>query len=146
MTDSSDTQSTAQAASETTNSAPRLFDLLGGEPGVRRLVDAFYDRMDHEPAYAGIRALHPPTTEGSRNKFFWFLCGWSGGPDHFVARFGHPRLRARHLPFAIGSAERDQWLHCMQQALVDIDFDPVLADRLLASFFQTADWMRNKPD
>ncbi len=123
-----------------------LYDLLGQEAGVRRLVDAFYDRMDADPAYAGIRKLHPPSLDGSRDKFFWFLCGWSGGPDYFVERFGHPRLRARHLPFAIGSAERDQWLSCMQQALIAIELEDWLADRLLASFFQTADWMRNRPD
>ena len=83
------------------------FARLGGEPGVRVLVDRFYDLMDLEPAYAGIRALHPPTLEGSRDKLHWFLCGWLGGPNLYIERFGHPRLRARHLPYAIGIAERD---------------------------------------
>jgi hemoglobin len=78
-----------------------------------RLVDRFYDLMDLEPAYTGIRALHPSTLDGSRDKLFWFLCGWLGGPNHYIERFGHPRLRARHLPYAIGLAERDQWLACM---------------------------------
>jgi hemoglobin len=92
------------------------FDALGGESGVRALVDRFYDLIDLEPAYAGIRALHPGTLDGSRDKLHWFLCGWLGGPPHYVQRFGHPRLRARHLPYAIGLAERDQWLGCMKQA------------------------------
>lgn len=122
-----------------------LFDLLGGEPGLRRLVDAFYDRMDRDPAYTGIRALHPPALNGSRDKFFWFLCGWSGGPDHFVQRFGHPRLRARHLPYAIGQSERDQWLSCMQAALGETGCEADLQTRLMTAFFQTADWMRNQP-
>ena len=122
-----------------------LFDLLGGEPGLRGLVDAFYDEMDRDPAYAGIRALHPPRLEGSRDKFFWFLCGWSGGPDHFVQRFGHPRLRARHLPYAIGVSERDQWLSCMQSALAQRGIETDLQARLMTAFFQTADWMRNQP-
>lgn len=120
------------------------FDLLGGEPAVRQLVDRFYDLMDIEPAYAGIRGLHPSTLDGSRDKLFWFLCGWLGGPNHYTDRFGHPRLRARHLPYQIGIAERDQWMACMQQAMREQGVDEALAQRLAAAFFNTADWMRNK--
>jgi hemoglobin len=100
--------------------------------------------MDLEPAFAGIRALHPSTMEGSRDKLFWFLCGWLGGPAHYVDRFGHPFLRARHLPFAIGIAERDQWMACMKQAMSEVSLDPVLVQRLEESFFKTADFMRNR--
>jgi hemoglobin len=124
--------------------APSAFDLLGGEPAVRRLVDRFYDLMELEPAYAGLRRLHPTDLQGSRDKLYWFLCGWLGGPNHYIERFGHPRLRARHLPFAIGLAERDQWLHCMQQAMQEQGLDPALAQRLEDAFFNTADFMRNK--
>ena len=120
------------------------FERLGGESGVRALVDRFYDLMDLEPAYAALRALHPGELEGSRNKLFWFLCGWLGGPNHYIERFGHPMLRARHLPYAIGVAERDQWLACMIQAMEECSIDPALAQRLAESFFGTADWMRNK--
>jgi hemoglobin len=122
-----------------------LFELLGGEPGLRGLVDAFYDRMDSEPAYAGLRGLHPESLSGSRNKTFWFLCGWSGGPDHYIQRFGHPRLRARHLPFTIGESERDQWLACMGDAMTQVSLPEPVVKRLRTSFFQTADWMRNQP-
>ena len=111
---------------------------------VRKLVDVFYDRMDTDAAFAGIRALHPPDLAGSRDKLYWFLCGWSGGPAYYVERFGHPRLRARHLPFAIGIAERDQWLACMDQAMGETGVPEDLRARLRQSFFQTADWMRNK--
>ena len=127
------------------DAAASLFDALGGEAGIRRLVDDFYAIMDREPSAAGIRALHPEQLDGSRDKFFWFLCGWSGGPDLFVQRFGHPRLRARHMPYAIGLSERDQWLRCMYDAIVEIDLDPDLAQGLMQSFLQTADWMRNQP-
>ncbi|MBX3621055.1 MAG: group II truncated hemoglobin [Rhizobacter sp.] len=120
------------------------FDLVGGEAAVRALVDRFYDLMDLEPAYAELRAMHPTTLEGSRDKLFWFLCGWLGGPQHYVERFGHPFLRARHLPFAIGIAARDQWMACMKQAMAEVALDPPLAERLEASFFKTADWMRNQ--
>lgn len=124
--------------------AVSAFDLLGGEPKVRELVDRFYDLMELEPAWAELRALHPTTLEGSRDKLHWFLCGWLGGPQHYIERFGHPRLRARHLPFAIGIKERDQWMACMEQAMREVDMDPAFAERLKASFFNTADWMRNK--
>ena len=120
------------------------FELLGGESGVRTLVDRFYDLMDLEPAFAGIRKLHPSTLDGSRDKLFWFLCGWLGGPDYYAERFGHPRLRARHMPYAIAISERDQWLACMAQAMMELNWDASLAQRLLEAFFGTADWMRNQ--
>ena len=100
--------------------------------------------MDLELACAGIRALHPQDLDGSRDKLFWFLCGWLGGPQHYVERFGHPMLRARHLPFSIGIRERDKWMACMTQAMGEVGMDPALAARLQESFFGTADWMRNR--
>ena len=120
------------------------FDRIGGEARVRALIDRFYDLMDLEPHYAGLRALHPSSLDGSRDKLFWFLCGWLGGPQHYTDRFGHPMLRARHLPFSIGIRERDQWMHCMQQAMSETCVNAELAQRLSGSFFQTADWMRNR--
>ena len=131
-------------ADQRPNAGVTPFDRLGGEPAVRALVDRFYDLMDLEPALAGIRALHPTPLDGSRDKLHWFLCGWLGGPNHYVERFGHPMLRARHLPFAIGIRERDQWLACMGQAMTELAVDPALSQRLAESFFGTADWMRNK--
>lgn len=118
--------------------------LFGGDEGVRALVDAFYDHMELDEAYAGIRKLHPESLEGSRDKLYWFLCGWLGGPNYFVERFGHPRLRARHLPFPIGEAERDAWLNCMRDALHDRDIAPALREWLMQQLFGTADWMRNR--
>ena len=125
--------------------APSAFERVGGEAAVRSLVDRFYDLMDLEPAFHDLRALHPTTLAGSRDKLFWFLCGWLGGPQHYVQRFGHPMLRARHLPFRVGIRERDQWLACMRQAMGELGFDEPLAQRLYESFFNTADWMRNHP-
>ena len=119
------------------------FETVGGEAAVRRLVDHFYDLMDLEPAFADLRAAHGPSLDAARDKLFWFLCGWLGGPDHYIERFGHPRLRARHLPFRIGIRERDQWLACMFQAMHDCGVDEALQQRLQASFAGTADWMRN---
>ena len=120
------------------------FAQLGGEDGVRALVDRFYDLMELEPPFAGIRSLHPATLEGSRDKLHWFLCGWLGGPNHYIERFGHPMLRARHLPYAIGINERDQWLACMGLAMQERGVDEALAAKLAEAFFGTADWMRNR--
>jgi len=120
------------------------FDALGGEPGVRALVDRFYDLMDLEPAYADLRASHGTHLDEARQKLFWFLCGWLGGPSHYTERFGHPRLRMRHMPFSIGVRERDQWLACMDQAMGEQAVPQPMRARLNASFFQTADWMRNR--
>jgi hemoglobin len=124
---------------------PSAFELVGGAERLRELVDRFYDLMDLEPEFAGIRALHPPMLESSRDKLYWFLSGWMGGPNLYIERYGHPRLRARHLPFAIASAERDQWLRCMALAMQDLNIDETLQQRLMQSFYQTADWMRNTP-
>ncbi len=120
------------------------YERIGGEAPLRALVDRFYDLLDLEPGFAGVRALHPESMDGSRDKLFWFLCGWMGGPQHYTDRFGHPMLRARHLPYAIGIAERDGWMACMRQALADTAVDPRLAEQLLQAFSGTADWMRNK--
>lgn len=122
------------------------FDQIGGDAKLRELVDRFYDLMDLEPEFAGIRALHPAVLDGSRDKLYWFLSGWMGGPSLYIERFGHPRLRARHLPFAIASSERDQWLRCMALAMQDIGIAEPLQERLMQSFYDTADWMRNKAD
>ncbi|WP_048441596.1 group II truncated hemoglobin [Caenimonas sp. SL110] len=121
------------------------FEWIGGEDKVHALVERFYDLMDLEPAYADLRAAHGSHLTKARQHLFWFLCGWLGGPQHYTDRFGHPKLRMRHMPFVIGIKERDQWLACMDQAMGETGVDPKLRERLKASFFQTADWMRNSP-
>ena len=90
--------------------------------------------------------MHDPDTRLIRAKFFDFLSGWLGGPSRYVEKYGHPRLRARHLPFAIGVAERDQWLHCMNRALEQTPMDPALRAHLKQSFADTADFLRNRSE
>jgi hemoglobin len=113
----------------------------GGEEGVRRLVDRFYDLMEGKEI---IRKLHPEDLSQSREKLFLFLSGWLGGPQLYVEKHGHPMLRRRHLPFPIGVEERDAWMACMKQAMLDVGLDKLLFEQLLMSFSQTADFMRNK--
>lgn len=117
---------------------------LGGEDGVRRLVDRFYELMDQLPQARAIRALHPEDLQSSRDKLFKFLSGWMGGPPLYIEQYGHPRLRARHLPFPIGEEERDAWLLCMAQALAEAGLDPSLSDHLFRALSQLADHMRNQ--
>ncbi len=119
------------------------YAILGGDVVVRKLVDTFYDQMDENPDFFGIRKLHPQSLHGSREKFFMFLSGWLGGPSLYVNEFGHPRLRARHLAFPIGEVERDQWLACMARAMQTVGVTPEMHAQLMASFANTADWMRN---
>jgi hemoglobin len=120
------------------------FEWIGGEDVVRAMTERFYDLMELEPAYTDLRAAHGTDLSNARQRLFWFLCGWLGGPNYYTDRFGHPMLRARHLPFEIGIKERDQWLACMAQAMQETKVPQALRERLEQSFFQTADWMRNK--
>ena len=131
-----------QKASEQTT----LYQQIGGDNKLRELVDRFYDLMDLEPQFAALRAMHPTTLEGSREKLYRFLSGWSGGPDIYTQKYGAPFLRARHLPFPIGAKERDEWLTCMLLAMRDLGYGEKKEDLLLEAFFGTADWMRNKSD
>jgi len=125
---------------------PTPFDLIGGETKVRELVDRFYDYMDSLNEVSHIRDMHAKSLRASREKLFLFLSGWLGGPDLYIQKYGHPRLRMRHLPFAIDTQARDQWLHCMNQALDDMHLEDRLSAHLKRSFYATADHMRNKAD
>ena len=124
--------------------APTPYALLGGEDGIRRLVDRFYDLMDTAPEAATVRALHATSLKASREKLRLFLTGWTGGPPVYVERFGHPRLRMRHFPFAIGTRERDEWLWCMDRALAEQAMPEAVRTHLRERLHALADHMRNR--
>jgi hemoglobin len=124
--------------------APTPYQLLGGDARVRELVERFYDLMELDPAYARLRQVHGSSLESAREKLYQFLSGWLGGPPLYTDKYGHPMLRARHLPFAIGDVERDQWMACMRQAMEEIEVPQGLRPGLTQAFQRTADWMRNK--
>jgi len=126
------------------NELNSLYDLIGGETKLRALVDRFYDIMDSSPEAKDIRAYHAKSLSGSREKLFMFLSGWSGGPPLYIEKYGHPRLRMRHAPFAIGEKERDQWLWCMNKALDESGILPAVVEHLKSRFAEVADFMRNK--
>ena len=117
---------------------------MGGDAGIRRLVDRFYDLMDSAPEAATIRALHAASLRSSRDKLYLYLSYWTGGPAHYIEQRGHPRLRARHLPFAIGDRERDEWLWCMDRALDEQEMPDELRDQIREKLHGLADHMRNR--
>jgi hemoglobin len=127
-----------------TNIELSLYKLVGGEAGLRALVERFYDLIDSAPEAAQIRALHPKSLKQSREKFFMFLSGWTGGPQLYVEKYGHPRLRMRHMPFAISSTERDQWIWCMHKALDESQLDPRAVEYLKKHLAESADFLRNR--
>lgn len=129
-----------------TDSKPTAYALIGGEHGVRALVHRFYELMDTLPEAYAVRKLHPADLAGSEEKLFMYLSGWLGGPNLFIEKFGHPRLRARHMPFAIASEERDQWMLCMRQAMEETVADPALRQALDKALGEIADFMRNRAD
>jgi hemoglobin len=121
------------------------FELIGGDAGIRALVDRFYDLMDSAPEAVHVRALHAASLKASREKLHLYLTGWTGGPPVYVEKFGHPRLRQRHFPFAIGTRERDEWVWCMDHALDAHDMPTDLRDALRQRMHDLADHMRNQP-
>lgn len=128
----------AQAAPQ-----PSVYERIGGADGVRALVARFYELMDELPEAYRVRRLHPESLAGSADSLFKFLSGWFGGPPLYVAERGHPRLRMRHLPYAIGPAERDEWLLCMRQALAELVTDDALRAGVDRAFTEMADHMVN---
>ena len=120
------------------------YEAMGGEAGVRALVDAFYRQMDTRPQAATIRAMHPADITSSNTKLFEFLSGWLGGPPIYIQKRGHPRLRARHMPFPIDDDAAEQWMACMRAAFDEVGLDPQLRPRLEAGFSRIARHMRNQ--
>ena len=125
-----------------------FFELLGGETqgveNVRKLVETFYDVMDSDPKAQPIRAMHPADLTSSREKLFMFLTGWTGGPQLYIERYGHPMLRRRHMPFAVNESARDQWMYCMIKAMQQLGFEEALMTKLAEQLYGVADFMRNQ--
>ncbi|MDX5445017.1 MAG: group II truncated hemoglobin [Zoogloeaceae bacterium] len=122
------------------------YELLGGEPALRALTTRFYQYMDTLPEARTIREMHPADLDESTEKLFMFLSGWLGGPNLYIERFGHPFLRARHMPFSIASPDASAWMLCMRRALEDTVADATLRAQLEKAFGGIADHMRNKAD
>lgn len=116
-----------------------------GEDKVLALANLFYDEMEQNPNAKDLLAIHPQPMIEIRQKFYEFLSGWLGGPNLFIEKYGHPRLRMRHMPFAIDSKMYQQWMLCMERALDSVlADDPVLKADLRLKFDQLAQHMVNK--
>ena len=133
---------------EVGSSKATFFELLGGEvqgmETLRNLVETFYDIMDSDPKAKPIRAMHPADLTSAREKLFMFLTGWTGGPQLYIERYGHPMLRKRHLPFAVDESARDQWMYCMIKAMHQLKMDETLMTKLAGQLYGVADFMRNQ--
>lgn len=119
------------------------YEALGGAPGVQRLVHRFYELMDELPEAYAVRQMHPESLKGSAESLFEFLSGWFGGPSLYIAKKGHPRLRMRHAPYAVGPMVRDEWMLCMTQALTEQVTNQVLRASLIEIFSQMASHLIN---
>ena len=120
-----------------------VYERLGGDDAVRRLVQRFYQLMDQRPDAEAVRRMHPQQLADSEDKLYKFLSGWFGGPPLYMRERGHPRLRMRHHPFRIGPAERDQWLACMRQALDEQVADAALHAAVWRAFEGMAEHLVN---
>lgn len=121
-----------------------LYQAVGGEPTIRALSRRFYELMDTLPEASHVRAVHPPTLEGSEAKFYDYMTGYLGGPPLYTDKHGHPRLRSRHFVAEIGPAEREEWLLCFRQALEETVPHPKLRALIWEPIERLALHMQNK--
>ncbi len=120
-----------------------VYERLGGAAALHRLVNRFYELMDELPEAYTVRKIHPESLAGSAESLFEFLSGWFGGPPLYSNKKGHPRLRMRHAPYAVGPVERDEWMLCMRLALSEQVGDADLRVALIETFHKMADHMVN---
>jgi hemoglobin len=121
-----------------------LYDAVGGMPFFEELVDRFYDGVRDDPVLLSLYP-HPEELGPARHKLALFLAQYWGGPSIYHEERGHPALRMRHAPFAIGADERDRWLMHMRAAVSAMDPPPEIAMALLDYFDLAADSLRNQP-
>lgn len=123
-----------------------LYEAIGGDETVRRLVQRFYELMDTLPEASRCRALHPPSLEGSERKLYEYLTGYLGGPPLYTEKYGHPRLRSRHFMADIGPTERDEWILCFKRAMDETVEHPKLREIIWAPIERLAFHMQNKEE
>jgi hemoglobin len=124
----------AQAASETTTP----YEMIGGAEAVRGLVETFYDKMDSDPRFVRLRAMHAGNLSPMRERLYEFLSGWLGGPALYARRPDAKCMMQAHAPFRIGAAERDEWLGCMRLALDETAMPQALRTAIDSAFSRMA--------
>jgi hemoglobin len=124
--------------------AGSFYDLVGGEPTFRKLVNEFYAGVATDPV---LRPVYPEEDLGpAAERLTLFLIQYWGGPNTYSQQRGHPRLRMRHAPFTVGPAERDAWLRHMRRALDTLDLPVEQDSRLWDYFTHAAEFMVNTPE
>lgn len=118
------------------------YEEIGGADAVRRLSDAFYDVIEQDSPT--LRAMLPASTKNTRRKLSMYLSGWLGGPPLYEEKWGHPRLRMRHMPFPIGTEEAEEWMRCMRVAMESAGVEEPLRTFLEERFGPLAMHMRNR--
>lgn len=138
------TENTKQHTVITYGEADSSFQAAGGFEGIKQLVDAFYDAMETLPQAHTIREMHSPDLDESRDKLSRFLTGWLGGPKLFSEKYGAIRIPVAHRHLAIGPAERDAWLACMQIAVDAQPYAQPFRDYLMKQLYVPAERSRNQ--
>lgn len=121
------------------------YQAAGGEAGIRRLADVFYDEIDSAPIAAHIRAMHPDDLSRSRDRLARFLCGWMNGPNRYREKYGEISLPAAHAHLTIGPTERDAWLTCMERALAQQPYTDAFKSYLLTELAVPANRVTDEP-
>ncbi len=123
-----------------------LYEAIGADETVRKLVRKFYELMDSLPEAKNARNLHPESLKNSEEKLYEYLTGYLGGPQLYIEKYGHPRLRARHFPAPIGRREVEEWLICFRRALDETVEHPKLREIIWEPIERLAYHMKNKDE
>ena len=122
------------------------YDELGGDAGIRALVDHFYDAMERLPEARTLRRMHADDLSAMRDRLHEFLSGWLGGPPLYHQRSDAKCIRSAHAPFPIDARARDEWLVCMSRAMDEVGVEEPLCSLLERGFGRMAEMLRNRPD
>lgn len=134
----------AGSTAQTPNIETTPYQLIGGEAGVRRLADRFYEIMDTDPGAARIRAMHGQDLTAIRQLLFEFLSGWLGGPPLYFQRPEHRCIMSAHRPYSIGNGEVEEWMMCMRRAMEECGLSGEVCDLLDQGFSRTATLFRTR--
>jgi len=133
------------ASSEQQTGQGTMYDWIGGEEGVRKLVNRFYELVGQEPEAKSIRAMHKEDLSDIKMGLFEYLSGWLGGPPLFIQKHGSPCISSQHKPFKIDQAASDAWMHCINKAMAEVNIDKKYREMLTPAFQRMCDTLMNHP-
>ncbi len=122
-----------------------LYERIGGHTEIAKLANRFYDIMERDEIALTVLMMHPKDLTRSRKRLENYLCEWFGGPKLFGELYVNPEwTKLRHQHLDIGTAERDQWIHCMTTAMRELEFDAELQQELTNKFYELAGFVRSR--